>query len=121
MKAPTLVKLQPLIAALQAEPLTDNLPEVLTGCYISDLLSDVLAHAEPGMIWLTIQTHRNVVSVAATKDVAVVLFTCGRTPNAEIIAEAEEEGIALLTTPLTTYEAAGKLWVAGLRGESGHE
>jgi hypothetical protein len=121
MKTPTLVKLQPLIAALRAEPLTDNLPESLTGCYISDLLSDVLAHAEPGMIWLTIQTHRNVVSVAATKDVAIVLFTCGRKPNVEIIAEAEAEGIALLTTPLTTYEAAGKLWEAGLREENGHE
>src|ERR1035441_11021084 len=91
-----------MTAALRPEPLTDNLPEELTGCYISDLLSVVLSHAEPGMIWLTIQTHRNVVSVAATKDVAVVLFTCGRRPNAEIIAEAEEEGIALLTTPLTT-------------------
>ena len=122
MKTPTLVKLQPLIAALRAEPLTDNLPEALTGCYISDLLSDVLAHAEPGMIWLTIQTHRNVVSVAATKDIAAILFTCGRRPYAEIVAEAEEEGIALFTTPLTTYEAAGKLWEAGLRGgEDRHE
>lgn len=121
MKAPTLVKVQPLIAALRAEPLTDNLPEALTGCYISDLLSDVLAHAEPGMIWLTIQTHRNVVSVAATKDIAVVLFTCGRKPYAEVIAEAEAEGITLFTTPLTTYEAAGILWKAGLRAETDHE
>jgi hypothetical protein len=121
MKTPALVKLQPLVTVLQAEPLTDNLPEALTGCYISDLLSDVLARAEPGMIWLTIQTHRNVVSVAATKDIAVVLFTCGRKPTTEIITEAEEEGIALLATPLTTYEAAGKLWGAGLRGDSHHE
>lgn len=121
MKAPTLVPFQPLIAALRAEPLTDRLPETLAGCYISDLLSDVLAHAEPGTIWLTIQTHRNVISVAATKDIAVVLFTCGRKPLAEIVAEADEEGIALLTTPLTTYQAAGKLWEAGLRGETGHE
>jgi hypothetical protein len=121
MKAPPLIRLQPLIAALQAEPLTDNLPEALTGCYISDLLSDVLARAEPGMIWLTIQTHRNVVSVAATKDIPIVLFTCGRKPHTEIITEAEEEGIALLATPLTTYEAAGKLWEAGLRGENSHE
>ncbi|MGD1018078.1 MAG: DRTGG domain-containing protein [Verrucomicrobiia bacterium] len=121
MKTPTLVPLQPLMATLRAEPLSDKLPETLTGCYISDLLSDVLAHAEPGTIWLTIQTHRNVISVAATKDIAAVLFTCGRKPYAEIIAEAEEEGIALLTTPLTTYEAAGKLWEAGLRGENGHE
>jgi len=121
MKTPALVKLQPLMAALQAEPLTAHHAETLTGCYISDLLSDVLAHARPGMLWLTIQTHRNVVSVAATKDIAAVLFTCGRRPYAEVIAEAEAEGIALLTTPLTTYEAAGKLWGAGLRGEDDHE
>ena len=38
-----------------------------------------------------------------------------------ILSEAEAEGIALLTTPLTTYEAAGKLWEAGLRGEDDHE
>ncbi len=121
MKTPILVQFHPLMAALRAEPLTDKPPETLTGCYISDLLSDVLAHADPGTIWLTIQTHRNVVSVAATKDIAIILFTCGRKPSAEIIAEAEEEGIALLTTPLTTYEAAGKLWEAGLRGENAHE
>jgi len=121
MKPPTLVQLQPLIAPLRADRLTDNLPETLAGCYIADWFSDVLAHAEPETIWLTIQTHRNVISVAATKDISAVLFTCGRKPNAEIIAEADEEGIALLTTRLTTYEAAGKLWEAGLRGETGHE
>ena len=115
MKTPLQVKFQPLMAALQAEPHTDHMPEMLTGCCISDLLSDVLAHAEPGMLWVTIQTHRNVVSVAATKDVTTVLFTCGRKPEAGVIAEAEEEGIALLTTSLTTYEAAGKLWEMGLR------
>ena len=121
MKTPTLSKFQPLIATLRAEPLTDRLPESVTGCYISDLLSDVLAHAEPGMLWVTIQTHRNVVSVAATKDVTTVLFTCGRRPTTDVVAEAEEEGIALLATRLTTYEAAGKLWESGLRGEHNHE
>jgi hypothetical protein len=121
MKISTRVKFQPLIAALRAEPLTDRVPDELSGSYISDLLSDVLAHAKPGTLWLTIQTHRNVVSVAATKDIAVVLFTCGRKPEPGIVAEAEAEGIALLSTRLTTYEAAGKLWAAGLRGENSHE
>ena len=121
MKTSTRIKFQPLIATLRAESLTDRVPDELSGSYISDLLSDVLAHAKPGMLWLTIQTHRNVVSVAATKDIAAVLFTCGRRPFAEVIAEAEAEGIALLTTPLTTYEAAGKLWEAELRGEDSHE
>ena len=121
MKPSAPLKFAPLMAALQAEALTERRPDTVTGCYISDLLSDVLAHAEPGMLWLTIQTHRNVVSVAATKDIAVVLFTCGRRPEPEIAAEAEEEGVVLLSTRLSTYEAAGRLWEAGLRGGNGHE
>jgi hypothetical protein len=44
-----------------------------------------------------------------------VLFTCGRKPEAAIVAEAVEKGIMLLSTPLSTYETAGKLWKAGLR------
>ena len=115
MKTQIDMKLQSIIAAIQAEPLTDQLDASITGCYISDLLSDVLAHSQPGMLWLTIQTHRNVVSVAATKEIAAVLFTCGRRPETPIVIEAAEEGIVLLTTRLTTYEAAGKLWEAGLR------
>ena len=56
-----------------------------------------------------------VVSVAAMKDITAVLFTCGRKPDAAVLAEAESEGIVLLTTPLTTHQAAGKLWEAGLQ------
>jgi hypothetical protein len=115
MKLPPPTKLQSLLALAQASPLTERSQAELTGCYISDLLSDVLANAQPGMLWVTIHTHRNVVSVASMKDIAAVLFTCGRKPEAAIIAEAVKEGILLLTTPLTTYEAAGKLWEAGLR------
>lgn len=115
MNAQSPTKLSPLLSALQAEVLTDHVPEAVAGCYISDLLSDVLAYVEPGMLWLTVQVHRNIVSVAAMKDVAAVLITRGRRPDSTIILEADEAGIALLTTPLTTYEAAGKLWEMGLR------
>jgi hypothetical protein len=115
MRLNTDIKLPDVLLAIRATPLTSTPETDVKGCYISDLLSDVLAHAKPGMLWATVQVHRNVVSVAATKDIAAVLFTCGRKPDASVVAEAEEEGIALLTTPLTTYEAAGKLWDAGIR------
>lgn len=113
MSAP--IKLSSLISKLQAQPLTDAAEAEIRGCYISDLLSDVLAHTGPGVLWVTIQTHRNVVSVASMKDVPAVLITCNRQPDPAIIMEAEEEGIVILSTPLSTYEAAGKLWEAGLR------
>jgi hypothetical protein len=95
-------------------PPVDGELEVTFG-YASDLLSDVLANAQPGVLWVTIHTHRNVVSVASMKDIAAVLFSCGRKPEAAIIAEAVEHGVRLLSTPLSTYEAAGKLWEAGIR------
>jgi hypothetical protein len=110
-----LIKLEALLAPIQAQLLTDPAPIEIGGCYISDLLSDVLTRAEPGVLWVTIQTHRNVISVAATKDIAAVLFTCGRKPDPSIIVEAGEQGIALLSTSLTTFQAAGKLWEGGLR------
>ena len=113
MNLDTNLKLPAALLAINAQPLTSAVGVGITGCYISDLLSDVLAHARPRMLWVTIQIHRNVVSVAATNDIAAVLFTCGRRPDASVIAEAEAEGIALLVTPLTTYEAAGRLWQAG--------
>ena len=116
MKLENNMKLPDVLLTIQAKLLTNTIDTTLHGCYISDLLSDVLAHAQPGMLWVTVQVHRNVVSVAATKDIAAVLFTCGRKPDASVIVEAEEEGVALLATPLTTYEAAGKLWQAGIHG-----
>ena len=109
------MNLTAVAARLGATVLTEPRDPALTGCYISDLLSDVLAHAQPGVLWVTIQIHRNVLSVASMKDIAAVLFTCGRKPEPAVVREAEEQGVALLSTPLTTHQAAGTLWEAGLR------
>ena len=115
MKTEKLKKLSSVLAAIKAEPLTNRAEADLTGCYISDLLSDVLAHASHGMLWITIQTHRNVISCATTKDIGAVLFVCGSKPDPGVVTEADAAGIVLLSTKLAAYEAAGKLWEAGLR------
>ena len=115
MKVDVPMKLSSILAVVKGEPLTKRAEADLAGCYISDLLSDVLAHARPGVLWLTIQTHRNVVSCATTKDIGAVLITCGRKPGPDVVTEAEQNEVILLSTPLATHEAAGKLWEAGLR------
>ena len=115
MKTEKLKKLSSVLAAIKAEPLTNRAEADITGCYISDLLSDVLAHANPGVLWITVQTHRNVISCALAKDIGAVLFVCGRKPDPGVVAEADAEGIVLLSTKLAAYEAAGQLWEAGLR------
>lgn len=115
MTTNTAVTLQSLLERLGAEILTRRAKAEISGCYISDLLSDVLAHARPGVLWVTIQTHRNVVSVASMKDIGAVLITCGRKPEPAIVAEADEAGLVLLSTPLTTFEASARIWEAGVR------
>ena len=115
MKTDKLIKLSSVIAPVKAEPLTNRAEADITGCYISDLLSDVLSHANPGMLWITIHTHHNVISCALTKDIGAVLFVCGRKPDPGVVAEADAENIVLLSTKQTAYEAAGKLWEMGLR------
>lgn len=78
--------------------------------YTSDLLSDVMAGAQPGDLWLTIQKHMNIVAVAKLKDLAGVVLAKGVQPSQEVVAKAEEEGIALLLSEEPLFELCGKLY-----------
>lgn len=88
----------------------------LAGAYASDLMSDVLAKAPQGGILLTVQTHVNVVAVAVHAGLAAVLFTGARKPDEHVRAKAVEENLALYSTPLSTFDAAGVIYALGFRG-----
>lgn len=105
------MKLADIVAALELEPVAGiGLDKKVTGAYCSDLLSDVMAGAEAGSILITILTHENVVAVAALLDLAAVLFTAGKKPGMETVRRAEENGVPLLLTGMSTFETAGKLY-----------
>lgn len=89
--------------------------EVQVG-YASDLLSDVMANALEGSVWVTSQTHSNIVAVATLVGIPVVVIAGGFTPDAETVARAEEKGVALVTTRLSAFEAVGRLYSSGVRG-----
>jgi hypothetical protein len=84
--------------------------------HASDLLSDVLANAPTGGLLLTLQVHMNVIAVAAHAGLAAVVFTSGMRPEETVRLKAVTEGIPLLATPLSTFDAAGRLYELGLRG-----
>jgi predicted transcriptional regulator len=84
--------------------------------YSSDILSDVMSHARDGSIWITLQTHRNIVSVAMLKSLAGIILIGGRNPDDETLKKANEENVAILSTGLTTFEIVGKLYELGIRG-----
>jgi hypothetical protein len=88
----------------------------VTGGYVSDLLSDVLGHAEEGSIWVTLHIHQNVVAVASHKGLAGIILVQGRQPEKDTIAKAEEEDIPIMVSDLPAFELVGRLYGAGIRG-----
>ncbi len=93
-----------------------RLNEEVTGGYAGDLLSDVIAHSGKGSIWVTIQTHPNIVAVASMKELVGIILAGGREPDAETLRKAEEEEVPILVSPLFTYEVVGKLYQMGISG-----
>ena len=89
-------------------------PEIAGG-YVSDLLSDVIANAGRNFVWITIQVHVNTVAVAALKDLAAIVIAGGHMPSVDTIEAASKKGICLLGTGKTAYEAAGRLYAAGVK------
>jgi len=94
----------------------NRLDEEVTGGYAGDLLSDVIAHSHKGNIWVTIQTHPNIVAVASMKELAGIILAGSREPDADTLKKAEEEEIPILVSPLFTYEVVGKLYQMGISG-----
>lgn len=89
----------------------------ITGAYCGDLLSDVLARARPGSLWITIQKHRNVIAVASLTGMSGVIITGGREPDRDTRESAKKEFIPLFSTPLDNFTAAGRLYAMLARAE----
>jgi len=85
-----------------------------SGGYASDLLSCVMSGARNQNLWLTLQAHVNIIAVAALLDLSAVIISENAQPDASVIARANEQDVTLLSTPLPTYEIAGRLWMMGL-------
>ncbi len=87
-----------------------GLDKKISGGYASDLLSDVMGFATENQVWITLQTHQNVMAIASLKDLAAVILVKGLQPDPETIAHSEEEGIPLLGTDMGTFELAGRIY-----------
>ncbi len=92
----------------------DHLDMEITGGYASDLLSDVLANGEEGNIWVTLQTHQNIVAIASIKELAGIVLVNGRQPTEETVSRAEEEDIPLMISSLPAFELIGRLYEMGI-------
>lgn len=77
--------------------------------YSSDLLSFVIAEANPGDLWITKQVHLNIVAVASLNELSGIVV-CGKKPDKQVLEKAIEENIPILYSNETAFETAGKLY-----------
>lgn len=87
-----------------------GLQHEITGGYTSDLLSDVMGFSEQGQVWITLQTHKNVMAVASLKELSAVILTKGHEPDADMLEQAELEGIPVLGSKESAFVISGKLF-----------
>jgi len=91
----------------------------VTGGYAGDMLSDVLAHARKGQVWVTLQIHTNIVAVASSKELCGIIVVNGRTPEAATLQKAEQEHIPILVSPLPSYDVVARLCELGVTNREG--
>ncbi len=106
------MKVEEIIKKLNLKVLggENGLNNEVTGGYTSDLLSDVMGNIDDGQIWITLQTHKNVMAVASLRDVPAIVLVRGYQPDADMLEKANEDGIPVLTTEMGAFEVTGKIY-----------
>ena len=112
------MKLKEIVEKLDLEVKngSDQLDNEVTGGYVSDLLSDVLANADEGDLWITLQIHPNIIAIASMKGLAGIVMINGREPQEDTLAKAAEENVAVMISSISAFEFSGKLYAMGLCG-----
>jgi predicted transcriptional regulator len=106
--------IQDLIDKIGLKPLSKFENRAVEGVYISDMVSDVMAGAKSGNLWLTVQTHKSIVPAANLVDVSAIIITGGKEVPAETVELASKYNIAILSSRVPTFELVGRLYALGV-------
>ena len=86
----------------------------ITGGYCGDLLSWVMAHAQKGNLWITVQTHVNIIAIGVLLELSCIIVPEDINVEEETIEKAIEEDIPILKSQLNAFEIAKLLSERGL-------
>ena len=88
----------------------------IQGCYIGDLLSNVMGRALTGQLWYTVMTNINIMAVAQLLDLSGIVLLEDNRPMEGVLERAEMEGIPVFITKENAYDAAARFRASGLPG-----
>ena len=106
------MRLSDMSDALELECVVGSPNCEISGGYTSDLLSDVMAHAEDGDALITIQAHNNTVAVASHIGAPAIIICNARPIPDQMIAAAREHEIVVCRTGLNQFQVSGRLYAA---------
>jgi hypothetical protein len=99
---------------LEVKSGAQNLDTEVAHGYVSDMLSDVIGNADEGALWVTIQSHQNIVAVAVMRSLAGIILIKGRQPDEDALRKAEAEGIPILVSEDSAFAVVGRLHELGI-------
>lgn len=108
------MQLKEISEKLNLKPLTNFEDRDVQGVFIADMMTDLMTNAQAGNLWLTIQTHKTIISAANLVDISAIVITHGKTVPEETLELANRYNVVILSTELSTFQLVGKLIEIGL-------
>ncbi|MGI6574011.1 MAG: transcriptional regulator [Fermentimonas sp.] len=93
-------------------------PGVACNCksaFASDLMSDVLRYYMENTILITGLCTLQVIRTAEISNIPCIVFARGKQVSDPMLQLAKENGIAIIESGLTLFEASGRLYQQGLK------
>jgi len=110
------MKVKKLVEAMDLKVVSGEslLEREADGGYVGDLLSVVMGKAKEDSVWITVQSHINIIAVASLINVSCVIVSEGFEIDEEAVLKAQEEEIILLSSKKTSYELSKELTQLGI-------
>jgi predicted transcriptional regulator len=110
-----------VIKLLEAEVLSgeDKLDAIVQYIGASDMMSDVLAYARPGMMLITSITTSQAIRTGLVTETLGMIIAQNKTVPPQIVKMAQDNNFLLLRTRFLKFTACGRLYNAGFKGLDG--
>jgi hypothetical protein len=78
--------------------------------YTCDLLSEVMGKAPKDTIWITVQSHLNIIAVAVIVGIKAIIIANSHKADEKTIKKAKEEDIGIYYSDLNPFILSGKIF-----------
>ena len=103
------MKLRDVCELLCATVLCGDVDKSFEGVYVGDFLSRAMSRVKCDNLWVTIMSNANVIAVATLTEPCAIILAEDVVLQPDARKNAEENGIAVLTSPLSAYEICARV------------